>query len=134
MKFDEVLTRVIELLQREGRVSYRALKRRFALDEEYLEDVKAELIDAKQLASDEDGRVLVWAGEAKEGEKAKRAKGEKGLASSVQSLESEDYRSQIHNVRTLDPKRQTLDSAAERRQLTVLFCDLVGSTALSGLP
>ena len=35
---------------------------------------------------------------------------------------------------TLDARRQTLDSArpeAERRQLTVMFCDLVGSTALS---
>jgi len=50
---------VIELLQREGRVSYRALKRRFALDDEYLEDLKAELIQAKKLAVDEDGTVLV---------------------------------------------------------------------------
>src|SRR5205823_420615 len=35
---------------------------------------------------------------------------------------------------TLDARRQTLDSSrpeAERRQLTVMFCDLVGSTALS---
>ena len=54
MTFDELLTQVVELLQREGRVSYRALKRRFALDDEYLEDLKAELIDAKRLATDED--------------------------------------------------------------------------------
>jgi hypothetical protein len=40
-------------------VSYRALKRRFALDDEYLEDLKAELIDAKRLAIAEDGKVLV---------------------------------------------------------------------------
>src|SRR5262249_26755684 len=31
---------------------------------------------------------------------------------------------------TLDPRRRTLD-AAERRQLTVMFCDVVNSTALS---
>jgi hypothetical protein len=31
MTFDETLTQVLELLQREGRVTYRALKRRFAL-------------------------------------------------------------------------------------------------------
>ena len=37
------LAKVLELLQRQGRVSYRALKLRFELDDEYLEDLKAEL-------------------------------------------------------------------------------------------
>src|SRR5262245_3990353 len=60
--FDEVLAQVIELLQREGRVAYRVLKRRFTLDDEYLEDLKADLIDAKRLAVDEKGKVLVWKG------------------------------------------------------------------------
>jgi hypothetical protein len=63
MTFDESLTQVVELLQREGRVSYRALKRRFALDDDDLEDLKAELIKAKRLAIDEDGEVLVWTGD-----------------------------------------------------------------------
>src|SRR5438094_8214891 len=62
MTFDEVLAQVLELLQREGRVSYRALKRRFGLDEAYLEDLKEEIIAAKQLAIDEGGSVLVWTG------------------------------------------------------------------------
>jgi hypothetical protein len=43
MTFDEILTQVTELLQRQARVSYRALKRRFDLDDDYLEDLKAEL-------------------------------------------------------------------------------------------
>ena len=60
MTFDEVLTQVQELLQREQRVSYRGLKRRFALDDEYLEDLKEELIGAKRFATDEGGRFLVW--------------------------------------------------------------------------
>ena len=64
MTFDEILTQVLTLLQREGRVSYRALKRRFDLDEDYLEDLKAEIIQAKKLAVDEDGDVLVWTGNA----------------------------------------------------------------------
>ena len=51
------------LLQREKRVSYRALKRRFDLDDDLLEEVKDELIYAKKLAVDEDNRVLVWTGE-----------------------------------------------------------------------
>src|SRR5262245_54082558 len=62
MTFDEVLAQVLDLLRRDGRVSYRALKRRFDLDEEYLEDLKAEIIQAKKLAVDEDGAVLVWTG------------------------------------------------------------------------
>src|SRR5437764_5476160 len=62
MTFDEVLSQVQELLQREQRVSYRGLKRRFALDDEYLEDLKEELIGAKRLAADEDGRFLIWIG------------------------------------------------------------------------
>ena len=47
MTFDEILSQVQALLQREQRVSYRGLKRRFALDDEYLEDLKEELIGAK---------------------------------------------------------------------------------------
>ena len=62
MTFDEVLAQMVELLQREGRVTYRALKRRFALDDDYLEDLKGEIIKAKRLAVDEAGEVLVWVG------------------------------------------------------------------------
>ena len=50
MTFDEVLVQVQELLRREQRVSYRAIKRRFALDDEYLADLKTESIKAKRLA------------------------------------------------------------------------------------
>ena len=64
MKFYEVVEQVIALLRREGRVSYRALKREFTLDDEYLEDLKAEIIETKRLAVDEDGKVLVWTGDA----------------------------------------------------------------------
>lgn len=64
MTFEETLAQVRELLAREGQVAYRLLKRRFALDDEDLEDLKADLIDAKQVAIDEGGKVLVWAGGA----------------------------------------------------------------------
>ena len=60
MTFEEMLAQVVEVLRRECRVSYRALWRRFGLDEEYLEDLKVEIIQAKQLASDEDDTILVW--------------------------------------------------------------------------
>src|SRR5215467_13840630 len=66
MTFDEILEQVIALLKRQGRVSYPALKIRFSLDDEYLEALKAEIIEAQQLATDENGRVLVWAGSTAE--------------------------------------------------------------------
>ena len=96
ISFDGILDQVLALLQREQRVSYRALKRRFELDDKYIEDLKVEIIKAKQLAIDEDGEVLVWTGE-----------------------------SLPESVRVLDTPQ------SGRRQLTMMFCDLVGSVALS---
>src|SRR5215831_12696373 len=62
MDYDAVLAQVLTLLQQEQRVAYRVLKRRLQLDDEILEDLKDDLIYAKKLAVDEDGRVLVWTG------------------------------------------------------------------------
>src|SRR5215510_8968124 len=63
MAFDDLLVQVLALLQREQRLSYRALQRRFALEEADLEALKDELIYAKRLAVDEENRVLVWVGD-----------------------------------------------------------------------
>src|SRR5947208_6915889 len=62
MTFEELLDQAIALLQRRGRLTYRALKRQLNLDDDYLEDLKAELIQGQRLAVDEDGAVLVWTG------------------------------------------------------------------------
>jgi hypothetical protein len=67
MTFKEVLAQVIDWLQQDKRITYRALKRQFALDDAYLEDLKAEIIQAKQLAVDEEDAVLVWTGDAQTG-------------------------------------------------------------------
>src|SRR6266704_1410247 len=64
MEFYELLEQVLDLLRRRGRVSYRALKVQFNLDDDYLAALQDELIDAQRLASDEDGKVLVWRGNA----------------------------------------------------------------------
>lgn len=115
MTFDEILAQVIELLRHEQRVSYRALKRRFALDEDYLEDLKDEIIKAKRLACDEDGAVLVWIG-------ARAAEQQGPLPTTVPP--------RLTPATTAEGPGPAQD-CAERRQLTVMFCDLVGSTALS---
>ena len=64
MTFNEVLIQTIAMLQQHGRVSYRALKRQFALDEAFLEDLTYELTEVQHCAIDHDGTMLVWTGEA----------------------------------------------------------------------
>jgi hypothetical protein len=59
MDFYAILDQVIALLRQRQRVTYRALKRQFNFDDDYLEDVKAELIQGQRLAVDEEGAVLV---------------------------------------------------------------------------
>jgi hypothetical protein len=62
MTCEEILDQAIAMLQRRGRLTYGALKRQFQLDDAYLEDLKAELIEGQRVAVDDDGRVLVWTG------------------------------------------------------------------------
>ena len=122
MTFDDVLEQVIQLLQRQGRVSYRALKRRFALDDDYLEDLKEELIQAQRVATDEDGRILVWAGNARTTLST--------VSPPLQTARQPDVQPD-QSVQTVSSPTQPRLPDAERRQLTVLFCDLVDSTRLA---
>src|SRR5438093_305164 len=62
MDFYAVLDQVLALLRQRQRVTYRALKLQFQLDDEALEALRDELIEAQHLAADEAGKVLVWTG------------------------------------------------------------------------
>ncbi|HSX80299.1 MAG TPA: hypothetical protein VLQ80_17230, partial [Candidatus Saccharimonadia bacterium] len=62
MTFEEILDQAIAMLQRRGRVSYRALQRQFQLDDAYLQDLTAEIVEVLQLAVDQDNTMLVWTG------------------------------------------------------------------------
>src|SRR5215471_13503231 len=64
MDFYAVLDQVLDLLRQRGRVTYNALKRQFDLDDACLQDLKDEIIEAQRVAVDEDGRILVWTGDA----------------------------------------------------------------------
>jgi predicted ATPase/class 3 adenylate cyclase len=119
MTFDELLAQVLDFLQCEGRVSYRALKRRYGLDDDYLEDVKAEIIQAKRLAIDEDGVVLVWVGAPA------TASASAGSAMTPSAPPPDKA------VSSEPPGAVRSRPEAERRQLTMLFCDLVDSTVLA---
>src|SRR5262245_18708300 len=142
MEFYEVFERVVDLLRRQGRVSYRALKRQFALDDDYLEDLKTELIAAKRLAVDEQGTVLVWIGESTTTAPPDQDQG-RALLPSADAHTAQPPTSAPTPSATLhgppDPQpapvipraAEPLSPAAERRQLTVLFCDLMDSTRLA---
>lgn len=121
MTFKEVLAQVIDWLQQDKRITYRALKRQFDLDDEYLEDLKAEIIQAKKLALDEEGAVLVWVGASAISEPTSPP-----AQPTPQPNAQEQPFSQVEPRPTAPP---TPD--AERRQLTVMFCDLVESTKLA---
>ena len=138
MKFSEVVAQTLAWLQREGRVSYRALRLEFDLNNDVFDALKEELIEVKELAVDKDGKILVWAGKD-------------SLESSVQSRESARVQGPKSKVQSqkdqpLVPSNQPPISYApphlaeriraaaltegERKTITALFADLKGSTAL----
>ena len=120
MTFDEMLAQIIDLLKRQGRVSYGALKRRFDLDDDYLNDLKDEILFTSPQIVDEGGRGLVWVGET----------GTPPASISTQPAQSPrtPHTQPAHGA---SPTTAPHTSEAERRQLTVMFCDLVDSTKLS---
>ncbi len=61
MSFLETVRRAKDYLQEESRVSLRALKREFELDDETLDELIEELVEIQQVAV-RDERALAWAG------------------------------------------------------------------------
>jgi class 3 adenylate cyclase len=112
-RLDAVLPELIGLLQRRGRVTYRALTQIFGLDATLLHDLREELL-FQRLAVDEDGKGLVWVA---------------AVASQPPLLRSHATPLPAAPVEAPGPARSAPE--AERRQVTVLFCDLVDSTRLS---
>jgi class 3 adenylate cyclase len=105
-----LVDQVIELLRSRGRASYRALQVQFNLDDEALDALKAELIEVHQLAADQAGTMLVWTGD-------------RGALPELPP--------RIPEAQQPQPRAEPHAPEAERRQLTVLFCDLVDSAALA---
>ena len=141
-RFDAVLAAVTALLRCEGRVTYRLLRLACGLDEALLEAVCRELT-FKQVAHDAHGEGLVWTGEPFAPlPLASPVVRQPALpdAAGLPAAESPAWSAQVptpavgldaqDDGRVPAPARPAPE--AERRQLTVLFCDLVGSTQLSG--
>jgi len=123
MDFYEVVGQVRALLQRQGRVSYRALKRQFGVDDAFIEDLKEELLYAHASAVQADERGFTWTGATEE----RQGTISPPAQTSAQPPIQPDQPSQAE-----PPPTAPHTPEAERRQLTVMFCDLVDSTALSG--
>jgi class 3 adenylate cyclase/tetratricopeptide (TPR) repeat protein len=142
MDFEQVLKEVLWRLVTEGSISYRRIKRGFDLDDDALEDVRREMISTLRIAADIDGEILVWAPDGR----AARP-GPMALPQPLPALRHAEKPTTPAAKRDLPPVAEiaqppvsptpvvTAASAAApdaaRRQLTVMFCDLVGSTALS---
>jgi class 3 adenylate cyclase len=110
MKFSEIIEQARSLLQRKGRMSYSALKIEFDLDDAGIDALKEELLFSYPEIEEAEGRGLVWTDD-------QASSGERQATPSIMVPPTGDS---AHHPRS-----------AERRQITVVFCDLVGSTALS---
>jgi class 3 adenylate cyclase/tetratricopeptide (TPR) repeat protein len=106
--FVTVVDQAIALLRQRGRLTYRTLQLQFQLDDTHLQALTDELIKGQRLAVDEEGAVLVWTGDT----------ATSGSPASPASVPA-------------SPPAAASPPEAERRQLTVLFCDLVDSTRLA---
>jgi hypothetical protein len=125
MTFEEILDQAIAMLQRRERVTYRALKRQFDLDDAFLDDLKEELIYGQQLAVDEDGKVLVWTGGAS-GASTPSPPAAPSPATAPQPAPL-SYTPSYLTEKILDARPRL---EGERKQVTVLFADIKDSTEL----
>ena len=124
--FFTVLDQVLARLHSHGRVTYNALKLQFHLDDAHLAVLKEELLYTHPEVVDDEGRGLIWAGSLPG---VPQTNG-RPTAPPDATGESASPPSDEMPVFPAAPVRHAPE--AERRQLTVLFCDLVGSTQLSG--
>jgi class 3 adenylate cyclase len=122
MDFYDVFDQILALLRQRGRVSYRALKVQFHLDDEQLDALKEESLYTHQGDIEEDGWGLVWTGGASVTPAPTSKPGPP--APVTERLEEPPAQSG-------SPPSAPHSPDAERRQLTVLFCDLVDSTVLA---
>jgi class 3 adenylate cyclase/pimeloyl-ACP methyl ester carboxylesterase len=130
MDFYEVLDQVVNLLQRRGRVTYRALKLQFQLDDEQLEALKDELCYSQPQIVEDADRGLVWTGGAAAGAAPTPTS---PTAAPVPPPAPEPQRAPrsytpTHLAEKILTAQSTLEG--ERKQVTVLFADIKDSTEL----
>jgi class 3 adenylate cyclase/tetratricopeptide (TPR) repeat protein len=121
MTFEEMRDQAPAMLQRRGRVTYRALKLQFRLDDDHLEALTDELLYAHPHVVEDDGRGLIWTGEA-------RPTPAPGPPLAPDQERAPLSYTPAHLTEKILQARPSL--AGERKQVTVLFADLKGSMEL----
>ena len=121
MTFEEIVDQALAMLQRRGRVTFRTLKRQFNLDDDAFEDLKDELLYAHPPMVDDDGRGLVWTGEA-------RPTPTPGLPLTIDQARVPVSYTPRYLAEKILASKSVLEG--ERKQVTVLFADLKGSMEL----
>lgn len=104
--FLSMLERVSEALRADQRISYRGLKRRFGLSDSDLDDLRDELVHARRVAADENGTVLVW-------------------------LDAASSAARAASPRTAAAAASRPAIEGEKKQVTILFCDVANSMVLA---
>jgi class 3 adenylate cyclase/predicted ATPase len=155
VRLQALLPAVLALLRQEGRVTYRTIKYVFSIDDALLEEIGEELA-LRRLAVDEEGKVLVWTGEAQPitppavpipsqpatAETTAVVSSpaaptlppvalEAATPSTVSPVASDETATVVADDELVAPEPARSAPEAERRQLTVMFCDLADSTKLS---
>jgi class 3 adenylate cyclase/predicted ATPase len=154
-RFHAMLAVVTGLLRGERRVMYRTLTHLLGLDDALLEDIRKALT-FQQLARDEQGEGLVWTGESSSAGPPALAIPSQTAGTDPRSVPSatppvlpsavaeaatrpDEATAPLatataiprHKPTTAAPEPVRSAAAAERRQLTVMFCDLADSTTLA---
>jgi class 3 adenylate cyclase/tetratricopeptide (TPR) repeat protein len=136
MTFEELLDQVLDMLQRRGRVSYRAVQRQFDLDDVTLADAKAELLYAHPELVADDGHGLAWTGAAGS---TRTPTASPAAATPPLAADEALVRTHVPDTTLLSYTPSHLTDkilaarpalAGERKQVTVLFADLKDSTEL----
>ena len=115
MDFYAVLDQVLALLRQRGRVSYRALKRQFDLDDAYLDDLKVEIIEVAAVCHGSGGHDAGLDGRGRH----------RPPPPSLCRPQAPLTYTPPYLAEKILTSRSALEG--ERKQVTVLFADLKGS-------
>jgi class 3 adenylate cyclase len=127
MTFEEIVDQAIEMVRRRGQVSYRMLKRQFALDDAGFEDLKDEILYSQSQIVDDAGRGFAWTGDPAPEAPVPPVSVPTSVPGAGPKPSPLTYTPQYLTEKILT-SRSALEG--ERKQVTVLFADIKDSTEL----
>ncbi|MBI3796327.1 MAG: AAA family ATPase [Deltaproteobacteria bacterium] len=132
MDLYEIVDQVAALVQQRGQVTYRSLKRQFALNDDYFEDLKAELLYTHPEVVDDEERGFKWAGAASVPHATVPVAGAQSPSSP--NPQAPAAYTPPHLAERIRAEQAVLEARGgtdgERKTITALFADIQDSTAL----